>query len=130
MTVPLHVSDFRSRYAKLIKLFSDAPGLLELVYRFKIPVARESFTEAYVSHGAEMDVKKRIFLAAREACRHCGTSPGKEQFNRQLQESRTCLTDAFIPEMQSLRVIRETKAPGRESLEIPTKNTSRMMHKY
>ena len=55
VTVPLHVSDFRSRYAKLIKLFPDAPGLLELVYRFQIPVARESFTEAYVSHGAEMD---------------------------------------------------------------------------
>ena len=87
VTVPLHVSDFRSRYAKLIKLFSGAPGyseipgIIELVYRFQIPVARESFTEAYVSHGAEMDVKKRIFLAAREACRHCGTSPGKEQFN-------------------------------------------------
>ena len=39
MTVPLHESDFRRHESELTKVFSDAPGLLELVYEFKIPVA-------------------------------------------------------------------------------------------
>ena len=117
-TMPLDVLDFRSRYAELRKLFSEVLGLLMLVHRLKMPMARESFTAAYVSHCAEVDEKKRIFLAGREVCRQCSTSFGKEQFDQQFQEIRGPLNQGFIAVMKWLRVIRGADAFGRASVQL------------
>ena len=82
-------------------------------------MGRQAFTASYVSCSSVLDVKQRIFKACQDACRHCASSSGKQQFDAECRGIRGPLKQqGFIQEMKRMHVIVKTDAPVNSSLQL------------